>query len=246
MKSKITFLLLTLFMCVSNSYSQFTSNYPDLRLCGNSPNYYLDLFNCDSNNFELTDVFLSLTNVNGQPLSNTTCTIGNTQQVYVMLNYTSNANNTPNNCRLFADLSIDGNITGINAYLGSIAPGVGQRQIFGPFNWTCGQELILDRILIVWRTGGSSTQLPSYNCSTYNSAQCEMPGLTVISKPLAVQFTYKACKVGNNTTVYFTSTTNGGIAPYTFAWDFDNNGTTDSTVANPTHTYTTLNNTAKL
>ncbi|MDI9257052.1 hypothetical protein QHT84_06460, partial [Flavobacterium sp. YZ-48] len=194
----------------------------------------------------MNDVFLSLTNVNGQPLSNTTCTIGTTQQVYVMLNYTSNANNTPNNCRLFADLSIDGNVTGINAYLGSIAPGAGQRQIYGPFSWTCGQELILDRILIVWRTGGSSSQLASYNCGTYNSAQCEMPGMTVISKPLAVQFTYKACLVGNNLTVYFDSTTNGGIPPYTFAWDFDNNGTTDSTLENPTHVYTTANNTAKL
>ena len=27
--------------------------------------------------------------------------------------------------------------------------------------------------------------------------------------------------------------------PLTYAWDFDNNGTVDSTDANPTHTYTT-------
>ncbi|WNM18414.1 HYR-like domain-containing protein [Flavobacterium capsici] len=246
MKSKITLLLLILFTTIGNLYSQFDAQHPDLRNCGVAPNYYLDVFNCNSNNFTLNNVFLSLTNVNGQPINNTTCTIGVTQQVYVMLNYTSNASNTPNNCRLFADLTIDNVVTPINAYLGSITPGAGQRLIYGPFNWTCGQELTLNRILVVWRTGGSSAQLASYNCSTYGSSQCELPGNTIITKPLAVQFTYVACKNGNNTTVSFTSTSNGGTPPYTYAWDFDNNGTTDSTLANPTFTYTTPNNTAKL
>ena len=246
MKSKITLLLLSFFLFSGNMYSQFDSQHPDLRLCGTAPNYYLDVFNCTSNNFTLNNVFLSLTNVNGQPLSNTTCTIGASQQVYVLLNYTSNANNTPNNARLFADLSIDNMVVPINSYLGNIAPGAGQRQIYGPFMWTCGQELVLSRILVVWRTGGAVAQLSSYNCATYTTSQCELPGNTVISKPLAVQFMYKACRVGNNTTVTFTSTTNGGIGPYAFAWDFDNNGTTDSTLANPVHTYTLLPATARL
>jgi PKD repeat protein len=35
----------------------------------------------------------------------------------------------------------------------------------------------------------------------------------------------------------FTDTTAGDMKPYTYRWDFDNNGTTDSTTANPTHTY---------
>ena len=128
MKSKITLLLLSFFLFSGNMYSQFDSQHPDLRLCGTAPNYYLDVFNCTSNNFTLNNVFLSLTNVNGQPLSNTTCTIGASQQVYVMLNYTSNANNTPNNARLFADLSIDNMVVPINSYLGNIAPGAGQRE----------------------------------------------------------------------------------------------------------------------
>ena len=32
----------------------------------------------------------------------------------------------------------------------------------------------------------------------------------------------------------FDSTTNGGTPPYSYAWDFDSNGTTDSTQENPT------------
>jgi gliding motility-associated-like protein len=239
MKAKITFLLFAMLMLSGKMYSQFDAQHPDLRLCGSAPNYYLDVFNCNSNNFTLDQVFLSLTNVNGQPMTNTTCTIGATQSVYIMLNYTSNASNTPNNARFFADLAIDGNVIPINAYLGNIAPGANQRQIYGPFMWTCGQELSLSRMLVVWRTGGSSAQLASYNCGTYSSAQCELPGNTIIAKPLAVQFSYKACKVGNNTTVNFTSTTNGGFPGYTYAWDFDNNGTTDSTLANPVFTFTT-------
>jgi gliding motility-associated-like protein len=239
MKAKITFLLLGMLMLFSGKmYSQFDAQHPDLRLCGSAPNYYLDAFNCTSNNFTLDQVFLSLTNVNGQPMTNTTCTIGQTQSVYIMLNYTSNASNTPNNGRLFADLMIDDTLIPINAYLGEIAPGANQRQIYGPFNWTCGQELSLSRILVVWRTGGGAAQLPSYNCGTYSSSQCELPGNTIIAKPLAVQFSYKACRVGNNTTVNFTSTTNGGFPGYTYAWDFDNNGTTDSTLANPIFTFT--------
>ena len=35
----------------------------------------------------------------------------------------------------------------------------------------------------------------------------------------------------------FTDTTTGDVKPYTYQWDFDNNGVVDSTTANPTHIY---------
>jgi PKD repeat protein len=35
----------------------------------------------------------------------------------------------------------------------------------------------------------------------------------------------------------FTDATSGGKPPYTYEWDFDNDGTVDSTDASPTHTY---------
>ncbi|SHH07915.1 SprB repeat-containing protein, partial [Flavobacterium fluvii] len=263
MKTKITHFLLAFFMFVGNIFSQvsppFDANHPDLRNCGVAPNYYLDVFNCNSNNFTLKDVFLSLTDVNGVPMNTTTCTPGSpSQQLYVMLNYTSNASNTPNNCRLFADLDIttypvNGAPTtqkiGINTYLGDIPGGTYQRKIYGPFAWTCGQELELKKILVVWRTGGNSTELPSYNCSTYSSSQCELPGSVVVKAPLAVQFSYKTCRVGNNVTVSYKSTTNGGTPPYAYAWDLDNDGQfDDSTIKDPQYTYpyNPLGYTAKL
>ncbi|WP_396141325.1 hypothetical protein [Flavobacterium sp.] len=60
MKTKITFFLLTFFMFVGNTYSRFHANHTDLRNCGCglAPNYYTDVFNCNSNNFTLkTEVF---------------------------------------------------------------------------------------------------------------------------------------------------------------------------------------------
>jgi len=41
------------------------------------------------------------------------------------------------------------------------------------------------------------------------------------------------------TTFAFMDTTSGGQAPYTYAWDFENDGTVDSTVTDPTQMYTT-------
>ena len=247
MKAKITFLMFCLFCGISWVNAQFSSDRPDLRLCGSAPNYYLDYFNCTSNNYTLDDVFLSLTDVNGVPLNNTTCTPGVPETMYVMLNYTSNSNSNIYHTRMFADLIIDGVITQLNVNLGTVAPGSGQRLLYGPFTWICGQEMILDRILIVWRTNGDNDELVPYVCNSYNKAQCELPQGVVISAPLAVQFTYSGCTEGNQTTINFDSTTNGGIPPYSFAWDFDSNGTTDSTQENPTFVYNNaISNTATL
>ncbi|WP_444542647.1 HYR-like domain-containing protein, partial [Flavobacterium orientale] len=245
MKTKLSFLLLLIFISYSNLYAQFTPQTPDLRLCGNPPSYYLNYFNCTSNNYTLDQVYLSLTNVNGVPINNTTCIPGTTQSVYVMLNYTSNSNSTVHNGRLFADLYINNVLTSLNVWMGDIAPGAGQRQLFGPFNWVCGQEVSLSRVLVTWTTNNSNLQ-NSYTCNAYNKSQCEFGGNTIIAAPLAVQFDYTACRVGNQTTVNFDSTTNGGIPPYTYVWDFDTNGTTDATIDNPTHVYNSLTNTATL
>ncbi|WP_276381823.1 gliding motility-associated C-terminal domain-containing protein [Flavobacterium sp. H4147] len=217
---------------------QLSFSQVDLRTCG---------YSCTSNNYTLTDVYLSLSNVNGTPITNTTCTIGQVQQVYIYLNYSSNSNSTIHFTRLNSDLIINGVSTFLNVLLGDIAPGSNKKLIYGPFNWTCGDELSLSNTIIAWKTSSNNDPGPNYTCSSYSNSQCDFTNTFTISKPLAVQFTYKACKVGTNTTVTFTSTTNGGKTPYTYAWDFRNDGgAPDSTSPNPTFTYTTSNNTAKL
>ncbi|WP_162147684.1 HYR-like domain-containing protein, partial [Flavobacterium limnosediminis] len=238
MKPKITLLLLFFLVGINNVFSQFTSQKPDLRLCGTAPNYYEDYFNCTSNNYTLNRVFLSLTNVNGVPLSNTTCTPGSSQPMYVMLNYTSNANSSIGQTRIFADLSIDGVVTPLNIYLGTVAPGTGQRQIYGPFNWVCGQELALCRILAVWQTNGgpNDPELNSYTCNTYSKSQCEFGSCMIVAAPLAVEYTYTVCTTGNQSVVTFNDETSGGIQPYTYSWNFGD-GSPLSTLQNPTHNF---------
>ena len=127
MKTKITISILFICLGFNFVYSQFKTIKPDLRLCGTSPNYYQDYYNCTSNNYTLDDVFLSLTDVNGVPLNNTTCTPGVPETMYVMLNYTSNSNSNIYHTRMFADLIIDGVTTQLNVNLGTVAPGSGQR-----------------------------------------------------------------------------------------------------------------------
>ncbi|HBD25787.1 MAG TPA: hypothetical protein DC020_03060, partial [Flavobacterium sp.] len=247
MKTKITISIFLICLGFNFVHSQFTTNKPDLRLCGTAPNYYQDYYNCTSNNYTLDDVFLSLTDVNGVPLNNTTCTPGVPETMYVMLNYTSNSNSNINHARMFADLIIDGVVTPLNVHLGTVVPGSGQRLLYGPFTWVCGQEMLLDRILIVWKTNGDNTELVPYTCSTYNRSQCEFPTTVIITAPLAVQFEYSGCTNGGISTINFDSTTNGGTPPYSYAWDFDSNGTTDSTLENPTFNYNnSSSNTASL
>jgi len=230
---KHVFTTLFLIFNIHSSFSQV-----DLRNCG---------YNCTSNNYTLTDVYLSLSGVNGEPITNSTCTVGQVQPVYIYLNYSSNSNSSIYYARLNTDLKINGVNTFLNVLLGQIVPGSNKKLIYGPFNWTCGDELILANTIIAWKTSSSNDPGPNYTCSSYSNSQCDFTNTFTISKPLAVQFTYKACTTGTSTTVNFTSTTNGGKTPYTYAWDFNNDGgTPDSTSPNPTFTYTTPNNTAKL
>lgn len=209
-------------------YSNFSFSQVDLRTCG---------FHCTSNNYTLNDVFLSLTDVYGVPITNSTCTIGTVTPVYILMNYTSNASSSIYFTRLNSDLSINGVKTFINVLLGTVTPGAGQRKIFGPFNWTCGDELILSNSIVAWKTSNSNDPGANYTCSSYNAAQCDFSSSTIISKPLAVQFTYTACTVETINTVNFTSTTNRGTPPYNYAWTFSNEGT--SNFPNPVNTFST-------
>ena len=56
---------------------------------------------------------------------------------------------------------------------------------------------------------------------------------------LTANFTADPTSIVVGESVDFTDTTTGGTGPYTYEWDFDNDGTFDSTATNPSHTYGT-------
>jgi len=55
--------------------------------------------------------------------------------------------------------------------------------------------------------------------------------------PPTADFSAQPTECAEGEVVSFTSLCSGGTTPLTYAWDFDNDGTADSTEQNPTHTY---------
>lgn len=64
-------------------------------------------------------------------------------------------------------------------------------------------------------------------------------GYVGTSDPLVADFTYSPTDVYPFDTVQFTDATSGGMPPYTYMWDFDNDGVWDSTDQNPTWVFNT-------
>lgn len=62
-------------------------------------------------------------------------------------------------------------------------------------------------------------------------------GFLGVSDPLVPDFTWSPTQICKGETVQFTDATHGGMPPYTYAWDFDNDGVIDSTDQNPTHVF---------
>ncbi|MDT0554344.1 hypothetical protein RM519_13890, partial [Urechidicola sp. P050] len=239
MKKIILFKLVLAFTLLStNVFSQI-----DLRSeCGGD-------FGCTSNNYTITDIYLidaeeylsdGITpNPNyGLELSQAyqTCTIGVTRRVSIGMDYTSNNNKNNYAARFFADFTVDGlpyqgaPDAFVNPYIGTLTPGAGSFNLLNTgysFDWTCGQVLELSNMLVAWSTNdpGDLSDPPGgagYDCSTYNKAQCQFgSGSAIIHAPLAVEYQYSVCTIGNIATVNFTDLTTGGELPYQYSWDLD-------------------------
>ena len=217
------YLVPILFICfgISNSYSQI-----DLRACNAG-------FSCTSNNFMIERVYLVDASTGVElAISNQTCNVGDPPiMVSLGFDFTSNQNGNVYNGRVFADLSIDGISTVITPFIGDI-PGTGDYgpALFGSLNlkdtytfpWSCGQEIILNNLVTVWRTSGTGdfSADDSYDCGTYGQSQCEFAANIVVQAPLSISADYDACFDGTNTEVTFTPDMTNGTAPYTYDWMF--------------------------
>ncbi|AMQ55123.1 DUF7507 domain-containing protein [Algoriphagus sanaruensis] len=193
-------------------------------------------FNCTTNNLNFPAVYLS--DVNGNRITGT-CEDGVQQDVYITVEIQQNSNTARYETRLFAKLFIGESATPIqiNSYIGLIdvgAQGVVKRVIQKIDGWQCGDELRMTNILLVWLTNPNSIPV---DCGDYNKAQSECLDEIFVSAPLSADIDYTSCYGDSGYTFYFTSDVNGGVSPYTYAWDFNNDGIIDNTTANPVHTY---------
>ncbi|TFV95488.1 DUF11 domain-containing protein, partial [Algoriphagus kandeliae] len=246
-KQKAVWLLFFLaFFSISTVQGQISvlelGNQPellDLRTC-NIP--------CSSGNYDILEVFLSDEYGNRLADQFATCTAGVTQTAYVSFLYETNSGSSTNNGRLFADVVFTNPQTGeadsifLNYYFGEIPAAKAEPQVITigiPFQWTCGVEVQFLNPLLAWTTSATQDLSLDYECNDYPSAQCQFGGDTVVSAPLAVQFTYAACTVDDVTTASFFNNTNGGTTPYTYSWTFSPNATpSSSSEENPTVSFT--------
>ncbi len=212
------------------AFSQNQSHLLDLRTCDKS---------CSSNNYRIHQVFLS--DQHGTPITTDllTCEPGVEQTVYITFEYTTSANSTAHNGRLFADLVVGEDEQFLNYYFGDILPATDTPKkltLSGfPMTWVCGEVVLLKSPTLAWTTSSSADLSESYQCNSYPSAQCQFQSTIVVDAPLAVQFEYEVgCLSEKSTsTVTFESTTNGGREPYTYAWEFTNGTPATSSDANP-------------
>ncbi|WP_198673059.1 PKD domain-containing protein, partial [Algoriphagus litoralis] len=195
-------------------------------------------FNCSTNNLNFPAVYLS--DANGNRITGT-CEDGVQQDVFITVQIQQNSNAARYNTRLFAKLYIGEDPTPIqvNSFLGLIDVGDGNvvtRVIQQVDGWTCGDELRLENILVVWLTNANST--PQV-CNDYNPAQSECLPEIFVSAPLSADIEYTSCFGDTGSTFSFNADVNGGVPSYTYKWDFDNNGVFDleGNNANPVHTY---------
>jgi autotransporter-associated beta strand protein len=86
--------------------------------------------------------------------------------------------------------------------------------------------------------------LPAGFNATVSTSTAGQVNLVVSALPPAASFTATPLSGVEPLQVIFTDTSTG--SPTTWAWDFDNNGSTDSTVQNPTNTYATGTYTVRL
>lgn len=103
-------------------------------------------------------------------------------------------------------------------------------------SWNWGDVVQIRDIFMYWETGSAKPNTTcNFTLKNNINAQCygNLPGFTA-AVPLFPKFDFVSNGICN-TTIQFTSETIGGTPPfnYSFSWDFDNNGSIDSNLANP-------------
>lgn len=192
---------------------------------------------CSQNNFTVAG--FELRDENGSPFSVTDdYELGDlvNGELWLMLGGSST---NGYNLRFYFDVYVDGVLSQANQYECLFS---GTQAVQGiwikvrDFTWNWGDVIDIRNIFIHWDTGTAkaNTTCTVSDKNNINSQCYGNPQGFTAAVPLFPKFDFSSNGICN-TTIQFSSQTIGGTPPfnYSYAWDFDNDGTIDSNLENP-------------
>ncbi|WP_236980857.1 PKD domain-containing protein, partial [Membranihabitans maritimus] len=225
-------LLISLFLSITSvgsAYAQAT--HP----CYNNPN-------CTSNDFELTEVYLA-SDANGTPLTSAACNMGGPAVTYVAMVIQNNTSSDRDGIYITGTVT-SGNQTFPVEYCFDVALPQNTLTILtvpapNTFDWDCQSAVNFEDALVVWATA-SQPMCPGnmIECDATTRAKCSFyTSSQPVTTPLIANFEFtNECVTGNLfESVTFTSTTVGGVPPYSYSWSFGT-GATPSNSSNEMET----------
>jgi uncharacterized repeat protein (TIGR01451 family) len=199
-------------------------------------------WNCTSGDVTVTRVWLG--DDTGAELG--TCDPGDPVTAYIWVRIYNGTGTERYAVRLIFDLYIDDTpiSVGEEVCVAEIGPkATFEEYVYGPIPWTCGEEVQLrgpsdlGGPVLSWSVNAElCSDAPT--CAS-RQAQCYGPLPLIVAAPLVVDFTTDSPKCFCND-ITFTDTTTGGVTPYTYIWDFNNDGTPELSgyYPNPSYHYT--------
>jgi len=196
-------------------------------------------WSCSANDVNVTRIWLGDC-LTGAEL--TSCTPGNIVSTCIWGEFYNGANKGSYTIMLLAEKHIndDINFSMIDkCALDSIAGKTTTPAALEPISWNCGDKIELKNITVAWQPNDhENCTTVSRVCNNFPSGQCYQPPTSiVVNAPLVANFT-----INNNTQClkvnsfqFNGSTTTGGVAPYSYSWNFGDTNT--ATGQNATHTY---------
>lgn len=196
--------------------------------------------NCTSGDFTLQQIYLA-SDLSGTALTSTSCsTPGAMVNVYLALKITNGTNSDRDGVFLSGTISSGGTSTAYaHCFAGTLPHGVVATFVDPtPFVWHCGAPITMMDAFTGWNS--ASGPVCTGDCSGSVISKCRTYGDVIIVTPLVADFTTEAsCPQGAQfQAIKFTSTTTGGITPYSYKWEIDDGPTTTTVGPNSSSTYT--------
>ncbi|MFL1013579.1 HYR-like domain-containing protein [Flavisericum labens] len=185
---------------------------------------------CTANDYQLDYFYLG--NENGTPYSPGYCDLGVSLETHIWTNFITNSAADRYSLYIHFNVYINGVFTETvdDCYYEYDSVPTDILMNLYTFDWGCGDQIVLKDFYMSWQPNDSK------GCGC-NGAKCYQIPYIDVQGPLITNFEFSSsCSTPN--TLDFTSTTRGGVPPYTytFLWNFGD-GTT-STLETPSHTYT--------